>query len=135
MPTKEKQNYNPEPKVWRYELPGGWIVLAGKTDDDNDILSLRTARPNDWWFHIRGMPGSHVIMQAHEGEQPDNRTLKAAASIAAWHSKARNAGVVPVASTLAVNVSKRRGAKPGSVMVKREKILKVRPGIPEDLNR
>ncbi|MDP7132754.1 MAG: NFACT RNA binding domain-containing protein, partial [Planctomycetota bacterium] len=105
------------------------------TDDDNDILSLRTARPNDWWFHIRGMPGSHVIMQAHEGEQPDNRTLKAAASIAAWHSKARNAGVVPVASTLAVNVSKRRGAKPGSVMVKREKILKVRPGIPEDLNR
>ena len=46
-----------------YTLPGGWQVLVGRTDTDNDALSFRVARPHDWWFHVRGMPGSHVILQ------------------------------------------------------------------------
>jgi predicted ribosome quality control (RQC) complex YloA/Tae2 family protein len=40
-----------------YTLPGGWQVLVGRTDADNDSLSFRVARPDDWWFHVRGMPG------------------------------------------------------------------------------
>ena len=119
-----------EPDVWKYALPGGWEALAGKTDADNDQLSLRTARANDLWFHVHGLPGSHVILRGSDGETPDTATIKQAAAIAAWHSKARTAGIVPVSCTEAKNVSKPRGAKPGSVCIKREKTIKVRPALP-----
>ena len=117
-------------RAWEYPLPGGWKVLAGKTDEDNEALSLRVARANDFWFHVHGCPGSHVILQGPEGEEPDKATLKVAASVAAYHSKARAAGVVPVSCTLAQNVSKPRGAKPGTVQIRKETTIKVRPGLP-----
>jgi len=119
------------PKTWEYRIPGGWTVLAGRTDADNDRLSLKIARPNDWWFHVRGMPGSHVVLQVRSGD-PDKSVLEAAASIAAYHSKARNGGVVAVSATQARNVTKPRGAKPGTVTIKNEKVLKVRPELPAD---
>jgi predicted ribosome quality control (RQC) complex YloA/Tae2 family protein len=116
-------------KPWiRYTLPGGWEVLAGQTDADNDRLSLREARPNDFWFHVRGMPGSHVILRV-PGEDPDRATLKLAAGIAAYHSKARNAGEVAVSCTRACNVSKPRGSEPGSVRIRRESVIRTRPSI------
>ena len=130
MPKTEPHR-PPEPDLFRYELPGGWTVLAGRTDADNDLLSLKVARPKDWWFHVRGMPGSHVILQAQAGREPDKATLEAAAAIAAWHSKARAGGTVPVACTRAAYVTKPRGAKPGTVSIRKEKTLKVRPGLPE----
>ncbi len=116
-------------QVFEYVLPGDWIVLAGKTDADNDQLSLKAAKPNDWWFHVRGMPGSHVILRAKADEEPDRDTLKKAAAIAAYHSKARNGGVVAVSCTRASYVSKPRGAKPGTVSIRKETVLKVKPGI------
>jgi predicted ribosome quality control (RQC) complex YloA/Tae2 family protein len=130
MARKPPEDRIPTPDAWRYELPGGWIALAGKTDRDNDLLSLKVARANDWWFHIRGMPGSHVILQGEPGAEADRATLKAAAAIAAWHSKARSAGVVAVSATQAKHVSKPRGAKPGTVHIKRDQVIKVRPGLP-----
>jgi predicted ribosome quality control (RQC) complex YloA/Tae2 family protein len=120
----------PEPRCWTYALPGGWEVLAGKTDADNDLLSISFAHPNDWWFHVRGMPGSHVLLRWREGEEPSRETLQAAAAIAAWHSKARTGGIVAVLCTRAKHISKPRGAEPGSVCSKRDQILKVRPGLP-----
>ena len=117
--------------TWNYELADGWQVLAGKTDADNDILSLKLAGPHDWWFHLHGQPGSHVILKAREGLEPGKEILQAAAAVAAWHSKARGAGVVPVVCTRAANVSKPRGAKPGTVSIKNEKIIKVRPALPQ----
>ena len=88
------------------------------------------ARASDYWFHVHGVPGSHVILQGPEGEEPDKTMLKAAAAIAAYHSKARNAGVVPVSCTRAQNVSKPRGARVGTVQIRKETTLKVRPGLP-----
>ena len=120
-----------EPQVYRYELPGGWTVLAGKTDADNDRLSIKTADPDDWWFHVRGMPGSHVILRAKEDEEPDRETLKQAAAIAAYHSKARTGGVAAVSCTQARYVTKPQGAKPGTVQIRKESVLKVRPALPE----
>lgn len=120
------------PDCWKYALPGGFEALAGKTDADNDLLSLRFAAPGDLWFHIHGLPGSHVVLRHPENREPDQATIRLAAAIAAWHSKARNAGVVPVNYTEARHVGKPRGAKPGSVTIKREKSIKVRPGLPED---
>ena len=119
------------PRVWSYTLPGGHRVMAGKTDADNDRLSLKVAAPNDWWFHVRGMPGSHVVLVVDGDRPPDRDTLKRAAAIAAWHSKARGGGVVAVSATLARYVTKPRGAKPGSVQIRREQVFKVRPALPE----
>ena len=130
MSRKGRYDDYPQPDVWEYELAGGWTVLAGKTDEDNDLLSTRVAQPDDWWFHVHGMPGSHVILRARQGEEPDRQTLKKAASIAAYHSKARNAGLTPVSATRAGNVKKPRRAKPGTVQIRKEITLKVNPCLP-----
>ena len=114
-------------RLLEYRLPGDWEVLVGRTDADNDYLSLRLARPNDWWFHVRGMPGSHVILQSRPSEEPDRQTLKRAAAIAAYHSKARQAGSVAVSCTRARYVTKPRGAPAGTVQIRKETVLKVRP--------
>ena len=118
-------------QLYEYELPGDWQVLAGKTDIDNDHLSLKIAKPNDHWFHVRGLPGSHVLLRAKTGKKPDHATIECAAAIAAYHSKARNGGLTSVSCTLAKFVSKPRGAKPGSVAIRRESVLRVRPLLPE----
>jgi predicted ribosome quality control (RQC) complex YloA/Tae2 family protein len=110
-----------------YTLPGGWQVLVGRTDTDNDYLNFRVAKPQDWWFHVRGMPGSHVILQCPPGVDPDRQTLKRAAAIAAYHSKTREAGVVAVSGTRAQNVTKPRHAPAGTVQIRKEEVFKVRP--------
>jgi predicted ribosome quality control (RQC) complex YloA/Tae2 family protein len=119
------------PKVYEYFLAEGWVVMAGKTDLDNDLLSLKTAGPNDWWFHVRGMPGSHVLLVGNQDHEPGNELLRQAAAIAAYHSKARDGGTVSVSATRARYVSKPRGAKPGTVTIRKEIVFKVRPGIPK----
>jgi predicted ribosome quality control (RQC) complex YloA/Tae2 family protein len=123
-------------KLYTYELPGGWTVIAGRTDADNERLSIKLADPRDWWFHVRGMPGSHVLLKYDPAQaaEPGTPTLKAAAAVAAWHSKARSGGVVPVSCTRACNVSKPRGAHAGTVSIRKERVFKVRPAIPEQHN-
>ena len=118
--------------LFHYRVPGDWEVIAGRTAADNDELSLRLARPDDWWFHIKGMPGSHVILRAEEGREPDRGTLETAAGIAAFHSKAREAGTVAVSCTRARYVTKPRGASRGTVEIRKENTLKVRPVDPAE---
>ncbi len=107
--------------IFEYVLPGDWQVLAGRTAADNEYLSIKFARANDWWFHVRGMPGSHVVLRATSAAEPDRATLERVAAIAAYHSKARAGGVVPVSATLAKNVRK--------AQIRKEIVLKVRPGL------
>lgn len=132
----KKDSTNPHqpspPQTWTYLLPSGHRVLAGKTDADNDRLSLKVAAANDWWFHVRGMPGSHVILQVDDAPPPDRKALEQAAAIAAYHSKARGGGIVAVSGTLARYVTKPRGAKPGSVQIRKERVFRVRPAIPQN---
>lgn len=118
------------PAVWEYEVDG-WLVWAGRQSTDNDQLSIRVARNDDWWFHVRGVSGSHVVLFVREGIEPTRDVIEAAASIAAWHSKLRKGGTVAVSGTRARFVSKPRGAKKGTVTIRKERVFKVRPGIPE----
>jgi predicted ribosome quality control (RQC) complex YloA/Tae2 family protein len=127
MPRREPS----PPRCFEYALPGGWRALAGRTDDDNERLSLEVAGPEDWWFHIRGAPGSHVVLQGGEGREPDRNTLKRAAAIAAHHSKARGAGEVSVSYTRAKYVTKPRGSPRGTVAIRKEKVIRVRPAAGE----
>lgn len=73
------------------------------------------------------MPGSHVVLRVPPGAAPDRATRERAAAIAAYHSKARTAGTVAVSCTEARHVSKPRGVKPGTVSIRKEITLKVRP--------
>ena len=116
-------------RIISYELPGGWIVLVGATDADNDYLSMSLAEPDDWWFHADKVPGSHVILRVRESDEPSRETLRQAAAVAAYHSKARRAGIVPVHCTRARHVKKPRGVKTGTVNVARGTVLQVRPDI------
>ena len=131
MPKNEK-DISP-PKCWIYDVGDGWSIYAGKTDEDNDLLSTRFARPNEHWFHVNGMPGSHVILRAPENDseaQADRKLIETAAAVAAWHSKARNGGWCSVSTTMAANVSKERGSKPGLVTITNSKNIKVKPALP-----
>ncbi len=119
--------HEPTVRVIAYTLLGGWQVLVGRTDADNDDLSFRVARPHDWWFHVRGMPGSHVILQGPPGADPDRQTLTRAAAIAAYHSTARHAGIVAVSGTRVRDVSKPRGATAGTVQIRHERVFRVHP--------
>jgi len=131
MSGQDKDKTNRKPDVFGYELPGGYQVLAGKTDVENDFLSIKFAAPNDYWFHVRGMPGSHVILRVGDGDEPSKDIIKQAAAVAAYHSKARSGGVVPVSCTRAKHVSKSRGNKPGTVHIRKETVIKVRPAVPD----
>ncbi len=114
-----------------YYLGEEYVIIAGRTSKDNDFISLKAAAQNDWWFHVKGVPGSHVLLRALGDHEPGKKEMEIAAAVAAYYSKARNAGVVPVSCTLARNVSKPSGVKSGTVFIKKEQILKVRPGLPE----
>jgi predicted ribosome quality control (RQC) complex YloA/Tae2 family protein len=131
MPSQDKDKINSKPDAFEYELDGGYKVLAGKTDVENDFLSIKFAAPNDYWFHVRGMPGSHVILRIEEKEEPAKDIIKQAAAVAAYHSKARSGGVVPVSCTRAKHVTKARGEKPGTVHIRKETVIKVRPAVPD----
>ncbi len=118
-----------KPRILYYELPEGWSLLVGASDADNDYLSTKLAADEDWWFHVHGVTGSHVVLRAKTGEEPGRETLRQAAAVAAYHSKARTAGTVPVHCTRARNVRKPRGAKTGTVSVSEGRVMKVRPDI------
>lgn len=111
----------------------GWTVLVGRSNNENDYLTHRMAHPEDIWMHAHGVPGSHVILR-REGrkDNPSARTLEEAASIAAYFSKARHSGRVPVIYTLKKHVRKPRQAKPGLAVCTREKTILVPPKNPEE---
>jgi len=118
------------PSVWAYTCEG-WHIWAGRTSKDNDRLSIKVAKAKDWWFHLKGSPGSHVVLFVRDGVEPPRNVIEAAAAVAAWHSKQRNGGRVAVNATRGQNVSKPRGAKPGLVSIRKEITLMVRPGVPD----
>ena len=93
----------------------GFEILAGRSNAQNDELTLKLARRTDYWLHTQRVHGSHVIIRC-EGEEPPPRTLKQAAGIAAYYSQARGAGKVQVDYTMVRNVRKPSGALPGKVI-------------------
>ncbi len=106
----------------------GLEVYIGKDAFSNDYLSLKFARAKDYWFHVRGDSGSHVILCCHHLTNPPSKdTIKKVASLAAYYSKQRNGGTVPVSYTLAKNVQKPRKASPGTVTIRQEKIVRIKP--------
>jgi predicted ribosome quality control (RQC) complex YloA/Tae2 family protein len=107
----------------------GFEVLVGKGDAENDALTFDVADPHDFWLHVAGPAGSHVVVRNPDklSELP-RPVLEAAASLAAWHSKARGSrGKVEVHVCRVADVSKPRGFPPGEVQLRRWSAVKVYP--------
>ena len=122
-PAKETK---PRIKPLEYTSPEGFTVLVGKNNRQNDALTLKTAEDHDIWLHTCKIPGSHVIIRTSGKEVPEE-TLLGAAALAAYYSKARASGNVPVDYTLRKHVKKPNGAKPGYVIYEKQRTVYVNP--------
>lgn len=111
--NRRQQRALPKSKPYRYRSSDGIDILVGKNAAQNDRLT-GAARPDETWLHAKDMPGSHVIIRC-EGDVPA-RTLKEAATLAAWYSKGQRSSSVPIDYTLRKYVKKPGGAAPGMVI-------------------
>ena len=99
----------------KYISSDGFVILSGKNNIQNDLLTLKTAYKTDIWFHTQKIHGTHVIL-IREGKDVPETTLLECAMIAAFNSKAKNSSNVPVDYCPVSNVKKPRSAKPGMVI-------------------
>ncbi|MEI7812215.1 MAG: NFACT RNA binding domain-containing protein, partial [Ignavibacteria bacterium] len=114
-----------------YIIDDKYHVYAGKDSQNNDTLTVKFAKQNDFWFHARGVSGSHVVLRVENSKEVIPKpVIKKAASIAAFHSKARTSKMAPVSCTLKKYVTKKKGMEPGKVSLLREDVLLVPPEIP-----
>ena len=102
-------------RPFHYRSSDGFDIYVGKNNFQNDELSFKFASGNDWWFHAKGQPGSHVIVKSN-GEERPARTFEEAARRAAFYSKGRQAPRVEIDYTQKKNLKKPNGAKPGFVI-------------------
>jgi predicted ribosome quality control (RQC) complex YloA/Tae2 family protein len=114
---------------WREIEVEGYRILVGKSAADNDHLTFRVGRPNDLWLHAAGCAGSHVIVQLpDDAPQAPRSVVDRAAELAAFYSKARDAGgKVPVHLCRVAEVHKVRGAPVGEVRLRRYRAVKAYP--------
>jgi len=119
---KKKKPVKPEPE--RYVSSTGTGISVGKNNKQNDMLTFKIAKRTDIWLHTKDIPGSHVVIHSSE---PDETTLREAATLAAYFSKARDSSSVPVDYTEIRQVKKPNGAKPGFVIYFEQKTLYIDP--------
>ena len=100
----------------RFTTSGGYTVLVGRNNVQNDNLTFKIAEKHDIWFHTKDIPGSHVILVTN-GEEPGERDYTEAAALAAYYSKATG-DLIAVDYTMVKNIKKPQGAKPGFVTYK-----------------
>ncbi len=101
--------------IAKFRTTNGYLVLCGKNNLQNEHITHKLAEKHDYWFHAKGVPGSHVVMVTN-GEEPDAQDFTDAAMIAAHYSKAAGGVQVPVDYLLARHVRKVAGGKPGLVI-------------------
>ncbi|MFH2131579.1 MAG: NFACT RNA binding domain-containing protein [bacterium] len=103
-------------------------ILVGKSAKDNDLLSFKHARPEDFWFHAEHGPGSHVVVRnPNKQDSLPNELIEITAGIAAFYSKAKHSTIVPVIYTKRKYIWKRKDMPPGKVFTKFTKSVIVKP--------
>ncbi|CDM97527.1 MAG: NFACT RNA binding domain-containing protein [Limnospira sp. PMC 1291.21] len=123
IPDYRPQNLGTETEFYRYVTPGGFELLVGRNNQQNDRLTFRVATDYDLWFHTQEIPGSHALLRLPAGQVPDDNDLQFTANITAYYSRARQSEQVPVIYTQPKYVYKPKGAKPGMVIYKNEQVL------------
>ncbi|MBQ9142996.1 MAG: DUF814 domain-containing protein, partial [Lachnospiraceae bacterium] len=103
-------------KPFHYISSDGFHMYVGKNNYQNDELTFKFATGNDWWFHAKNMPGSHVIVKCEGADELPDRTFEEAGRLAAYYSKGREQDKVEIDYIQKKHVKKPAGAKPGFVV-------------------
>ncbi|EPD60004.1 hypothetical protein HMPREF1215_00341 [Coprococcus sp. HPP0074] len=111
--TKKKVKITSKP--FHYLSSDGYHIYVGKNNLQNEELTFHLASGNDWWFHAKGIPGSHVIVKTNGEELPD-RTFEEAGKLAAYYSKNRGSEKIEIDYIEKKHVKKPKGGKPGFVV-------------------
>lgn len=127
--AKEKRNSKVKSKPFHYLSSDGYDIYVGKNNFQNDELTFKFASGNDWWFHAKGMAGSHVIVKSKMGEDLPDRVFEEAGMLAAYYSKAKEMDKVEIDYTEKKNVKKPASAKPGFVVYYTNYSLIAKPNI------
>ena len=101
---------------YHYISTDGYDIYVGKNNYQNEELTFKVATGNDWWFHAKGIPGSHVILKSNNEEELPDRVYEEAAALAAFYSKAKDSEKVEVDYIQKKNIKKVAGAAPGFVI-------------------
>lgn len=124
--SAKKERFTSKP--FHYVTTDNYHIYVGKNNFQNDELTFRFASGNDWWFHAKEMPGSHVIVKCNSDDLPDH-IFEIAATLAAHYSKAKNQEKVEIDYTLRKNLKKPNAAKPGFVIYHTNYSLVISPDI------
>ena len=112
--SAKKQKITSHP--YHYISSDGYDIYVGKNNYQNEELTFKVATGNDWWFHAKGIPGSHVILKSNNEEELPDRAYEEAAALAAFYSKAKDADKVEVDYIQKKIIKKVAGAAPGFVI-------------------
>ena len=123
---RRKRNKTKESKPHHYISQDRFHIYVGKNNVQNEYVTLKLARKDDLWFHVQGMPGSHVIIKKENKEIPAT-TLEDASTLAAYYSKAKNSSNVSIDYTEKKNVKKPANSKTGMVIYDNFKTININP--------
>lgn len=126
--TKSKQKRSIKSKPFHYVSRDGFDIYVGKNNLQNDELTFKVANGNDWWFHAKGMPGSHVIVKTN-GEKMTDQAFEEASALAAYYSRGRDSKKVEIDYLQRKNVKKPNGSKAGFVVYYTNYSLSIAPDI------
>lgn len=115
-------------KPYHYQTKDGYEIYVGKNNFQNDELTFKFAEGNDWWFHAKHMPGSHVIVKTKTGDIPDH-VFDDAAALAAYYSKGRGYDKVEIDYIQKKHIKKPNGSKPGFVVYYTNYSLNIAPSV------
>lgn len=128
-PTKGKGKKSVAETVsspYLFKSSDGFTIVVGKNNKQNDLLTLKTAKPHDIWLHTKNIPGSHTVIFTNKQPVPI-LTIEEAAGLAAYYSRATSSANVAVDYTEIRNVKKPSGARPGMVIYVSNKTAYVTP--------
>jgi len=128
---KRKRPTSPSARPLRSTSPDGLPVWVGKNALQNEELTFGRSAPDDLWLHVRGMPGAHVVIQA-TGRPVPEPSIVWAAGLAAYYSRGRDDTQVDVDVVQRRNVQRLKGGRPGQVVYRHERTLRVAPQAPPD---
>lgn len=126
--SRGKKQAKSKSKPLHYISSDGYDIYVGKNNYQNDELTFKVATGNDWWFHAKGIPGSHVIVKANNEELPD-RTFEEAGKLAGYYSKGKNSDKIEIDYLQKKNVKKPNGSAPGFVVYYTNFSLTINPDI------
>ena len=113
---------------FHYISSDGYDIYVGKNNLQNDELTFKVASGNDWWFHAKGIPGSHVIVKSGNDDLPD-RTFEEAARLAAYYSKGRDSEKLEVDYIQKKFIKKPAAARPGFVIYHTNYSMMIAPDV------